>query len=53
MVLFNEDVIDVASSIGVIIFCKIENLNFRQADSYVKLNFRQGLFSTKNPFEAI
>ena len=23
---------------------KIENLNFRQVDSYVKLNFRQGLF---------
>ena len=32
---------------------KIKYLNFRQVDSYVKLNFRQGLFSTKNPFEAI
>ena len=32
---------------------KIKNLNLIQVDSYVKLNFRQGLFSTKNPFEAI
>ena len=26
---------------------KIKNLNLMQVDSYVKLNFRQGLFSTK------